>query len=65
MRLGGARNSLGQIRRNYDLYLLLLPGLAFLALFKFVPIYGLVIAFQDFQIFAGVAGSTRCCATRC
>ena len=53
----GARDFVGQVRRNYDLYLLLVPGLAFLALFKFVPIYGLVIAFQDFQIFRGIAGS--------
>ena len=52
-----ARDFAGQVRRNYDLYLLLVPGLAFLALFKFVPIYGLVIAFQDFQIFRGIAGS--------
>jgi len=45
------------VRRNYDLYLLLIPGLAFLLLFKYAPIYGLVIAFQDFNIFKGIGGS--------
>jgi len=45
------------VRRNYDLYLLMIPGLAFLLLFKYAPIYGLVIAFQDFNIFKGVGGS--------
>lgn len=36
---------------------MLIPGLAFLILFKYAPMYGLSIAFQDFNIFAGVLGS--------
>ncbi|WP_274655056.1 ABC transporter permease [Paenibacillus humicola] len=48
---------LSAIKRNYDLYLLMVPGLAFLLLFKYAPIYGLVIAFQDFNIFKGIGGS--------
>lgn len=46
-----------QVRRNYDLYLLMVPGLVFLLIFKYTPIYGLVIAFQDFNIFKGIGGS--------
>ncbi|MDR6555249.1 ABC transporter permease subunit [Paenibacillus qinlingensis] len=42
---------------NYDLYLLLVPGLLFLFLFKYAPMYGIIIAFQDFNIFDGFAGS--------
>ncbi|SDC16338.1 putative aldouronate transport system permease protein [Paenibacillus sp. UNCCL117] len=42
---------------NYDLYLLLVPGLIFLLLFKYAPMYGIIIAFQDFNIFDGVMGS--------
>ncbi len=38
--------------------MLLIPGLIFLILFKYVPMYGLVIAFQEFNIFDGVRGST-------
>lgn len=45
------------IKANYDLYMLLLPGLAFLLLFKYTPMYGLVIAFKDFNIFKGIMGS--------
>lgn len=39
------------------MYLLLIPGLAFLLLFKYTPMYGIVIAFQDFNIFGGISGS--------
>lgn len=45
------------ILTNYDLYLLLVPGLLFLFLFKYAPMYGIIIAFQDFNIFDGFAGS--------
>ncbi|MDF2647165.1 MAG: binding-protein-dependent transport system inner rane component [Paenibacillus sp.] len=46
-----------QVITNYDLYLLLLPGLVFLLLFKYTPMYGLIIAFKDFNIFKGIMGS--------
>lgn len=52
---GGRRWKL--IRGNLDMYLLLIPGLAFLLLFKYTPMYGIVIAFQDFNIFGGISGS--------
>lgn len=42
---------------NRDYYILLLPGILFLILFKYTPMYGVVIAFQDFNIFDGIAGS--------
>ncbi|WP_145036580.1 sugar ABC transporter permease [Paenibacillus sp. Y412MC10] len=45
------------IRGNLDMYLLLIPGLVFLLLFKYTPMYGIVIAFQDFNIFGGISGS--------
>lgn len=44
-------------RSNWDLYALLLPGLVFLLLFKYTPMYGVLIAFQDFNIFSGIHGS--------
>ncbi|MDD9271356.1 ABC transporter permease [Paenibacillus sp. GCM10023248] len=52
---GGGRWKL--ILSNYDLYLLLVPGLIFLLLFKYAPMYGIIIAFQDFNIFDGFMGS--------
>lgn len=46
-----------RFRSNLDMYLLLVPGLAFLFLFKYTPMYGVLIAFQDFNIFDGISGS--------
>lgn len=45
------------IHKDWDLYLMLVPGLLFLFLLKYTPMYGLVIAFQDFSIFRGVGDS--------
>ncbi len=39
------------------LYLLIAPGLLYLLIFRYIPMYGLVIAFEDFTIFQGVFGS--------
>ncbi|MDF2669384.1 MAG: transporter permease subunit [Paenibacillus sp.] len=44
------------IRDRY-LYLLALPGLLFFFLFKYVPIWGLIIAFQNYSPYAGVLDS--------
>jgi putative aldouronate transport system permease protein len=43
---------------NLEMYILLVPGLLFLMLFKYTPMYGIVIAFQEFNIFDGISGST-------
>ncbi|RED55624.1 MULTISPECIES: sugar ABC transporter permease [Cohnella] len=40
-------------RANYDLYLMCIPGLAFLIVYKFTPLLGLSLAFKDFNLFAG------------
>jgi len=41
------------IRHRY-LYLLALPGIAFFIMFRIIPSLGSVIAWQDFNIFAGI-----------
>lgn len=48
---------LSNIKNNYEMYLFMLPGLAFLLVFKYTPMYGILIAFQDFNIFDGISGS--------
>ena len=48
---------LSKIRKNYDIYLLLIPGVVFLIFFKYAPMYGLITAFQDYNIFTGVFAS--------
>jgi putative aldouronate transport system permease protein len=45
------------VKKHYDLYLLLIPGLVFIILIRYMPMYGLVTAFQDYNIFRGVSGS--------
>ena len=45
------------LRYNYDLYLLLLPALAYLIIFKYAPMYGLQISFRDFNPVQGMWGS--------
>lgn len=39
------------------LYLLLLPGTVYLIIFKYLPMYGLSIAFQDYTVYDGVFNS--------
>ncbi|MCU6792856.1 ABC transporter permease subunit [Paenibacillus sp. WQ 127069] len=46
-----------KIIRNYDLYLLLLPTLAYFIVFHYVPMYGLQIAFKNFNPVKGILGS--------
>ncbi|MCI8518152.1 MAG: sugar ABC transporter permease [Hungatella sp.] len=45
------------IKRDWILYLLLLPGLLSLILFKIGPVGGMIIAFEKFSAFQGVFGS--------
>lgn len=45
------------IKRNKLLYLMILPGFIYFVIFKYLPMGGLVIAFQDYQPFLGIAGS--------
>ncbi|WP_441923024.1 ABC transporter permease [Paenibacillus sp. 2TAF8] len=44
-------------KQYWDLYLIMLPGLAYFIIFKYLPMGGIVIAFQDFSAFAGISGS--------
>lgn len=44
-------------KREWQLYLLLLPTILWLAIFLYKPMYGLQIAFKDYSIFRGVSGS--------
>ncbi|KAA8747558.1 sugar ABC transporter permease [Paenibacillus sp. UASWS1643] len=39
------------------LYLLSVPGILYFFLFKYVPLFGSVIAFQNYNIFKGITGS--------
>ena len=45
------------IRLNWVLYIMLIPGLINLLLFKYLPMYGIVVAFQDYTPKGGFFGS--------
>ncbi|OXM87141.1 polysaccharide ABC transporter ATP-binding protein [Paenibacillus rigui] len=45
------------LSRDKYLYLLALPGILFFLIFKFVPMWGVVISFQNYSPFAGITGS--------
>lgn len=51
------RGILKDLRRDKYLYLLGLPGALFFLIFKFAPMWGVVISFQNFSPFAGITGS--------
>lgn len=46
-----------EIVKNRYLYLLALPGLLFFLIFKYIPMFGIVIAFQNYSPFKGMLHS--------
>lgn len=51
------RGKLGQVWKDRALYLMIIPGLLFFIIFKYVPIGGIAIAFQDYKPYKGIGGS--------
>ena len=45
------------MRKNYDLYWMAIPGVLFYLLFKYWPMYGLQIAFRNYSPALGITGS--------
>lgn len=45
------------LKREWQLYLMLLPTIVWLLLFLYKPMYGLQVAFKDYSVFKGVAAS--------
>ncbi|XEC93556.1 ABC transporter permease [Paenibacillus tarimensis] len=46
-----------KVKRNYELYLFILPVVILYLVFKYYPMYGVQIAFKDFSASRGVWGS--------
>lgn len=46
-----------RIKKNWALYLMILPGFLFFVIFKYIPMGGLIIAVQDYQPYLGILGS--------
>jgi len=45
-------------QENFEMSLLVLPGLAFFIIFHYLPMFGIVIAFKDFNPNLGIFGSS-------
>lgn len=45
------------MRKNWLLYLLILPPLIYLLIFNYIPMYGVIIAFKNFKPRLGIFGS--------
>ncbi|MDL2233102.1 ABC transporter permease subunit [Ruminococcaceae bacterium OttesenSCG-928-L11] len=54
--LPAKRGALYYLRKDRFLYLLILPGLLYYVVFKYLPMFGIVIAFKDYQPFMGLEG---------
>ena len=43
--------TLKYLRQNYDMYLLLVPALVYVFIFHLLPMFGILIAFKDYNMF--------------
>ncbi|MEI7025148.1 ABC transporter permease [Paenibacillus sp. y28] len=57
LKTGYVKKLLHDLRRDKLLYVLALPGLLFFLLFKYVPMWGVLISFQQYSPFAGMLNS--------
>ena len=59
-RMGSENHLLVRIWNCRWLYVMLLPVLLYYIIFKYVPMYGITIAFKDYNVFKGVFESPWC-----
>ena len=57
LKKGNEKSKLVKALHCWQLYVLLLPALLWLAVFAYYPMYGLIIAFKDFKIREGILAS--------
>ncbi|CAG7598513.1 putative multiple-sugar transport system permease YteP [Paenibacillus solanacearum] len=59
LRTAGARprNKLKAIWAYKEFYIMLLPGVIYYLIYKYVPMYGVIIAFKDYDMMEGILGS--------
>ncbi|WP_254638867.1 sugar ABC transporter permease [Cohnella sp. GbtcB17] len=46
-----------RVKRHRWFYIMLLPGMIYFFIYKYLPMWGILIAFQDYQPFKGFSGS--------
>lgn len=50
-------NAVSAVAKNRWLYLMVAPGFLYFVIFKYVPMWGVLIGFQDYQVFQGFMAS--------
>ena len=55
--LSGKSPLIKRMKSYGNLYLIALPGLVFLLVFKYLPMYGIIISFKEFNVMKGILGS--------
>lgn len=60
-RSGSFQRKLRRIARNWELYLFLIPTIAYFLIFRYYPMYGIQIAFRNFKSTKGILGSQWVC----
>lgn len=56
-RANSYKKFLGDILNDWQLYVLIFPGMVYLFIFSYIPMYGVQIAFKDFNSMLGIWGS--------
>ena len=51
------RNWKTQLLNDWQIYILLLPGIIYFIIFHYIPLYGIQIAFKDYKVSKGIADS--------
>ncbi len=51
------RKEIGYFKKNYELFLLSLPGILIIFTFCYIPMFGIIVAFKDFNFSKGILGS--------
>jgi len=46
-----------RIKKNKLIYLMITPGVLYLFIYKYIPMYGLIISFQNYKPYKGITGS--------
>ena len=50
------KSLISSIKKDKFIYLLILPGLIFYFIFRYIPMFGIIIAFKEYQPFFGIEG---------
>ena len=56
-KVSGFAAGLAEYKKNWPVFMLLIPGLIYFVIFHYIPLYGVTIAFKDYKLLEGILGS--------